>query len=437
MTYNEVGRRRGGMGLLRNISSRRIRTVLILAAAAAALVEIVDSTGWMLWDRLMVRVETMPDTACRRVESTPLLSFPPATVWARALKTTVLLKDAGECGQDAVFRAASALQRWAPVDPKGWILGARAALVAGKIEKGNALLKKALERDPASAYLHRLMALLDIRAGRYDSALERLAYAEGLAPGYRLPPVEVLPGDDLWIKLEGLRRRAALYPRKREENLLRLASSLWSMGRRDEAKKLLEPLKDRPAVVMTRARWALNEGRAEEAAQLSRSIAERSVYPRKVRSQAYSLLARALEAQWKTDEAMEVARKALQVDPDSADPYVALARLARRRGDTKAALRYIRAAWGVAPTDTRVLLEVASIAEAAGAISDARLALERAEHVAPDQASVGVRLADFLLRHGEYMQASLVLARQLKRHPMSPRLIALATRLQQETSKRR
>ncbi|HHQ48835.1 MAG TPA: tetratricopeptide repeat protein, partial [Acidobacteria bacterium] len=378
-----------------------------------------------------------PAADCRRLTTTWLLSVPPAGQWAGTVDAGTLLSDAGVCGQEAVSRVAGTLRRLLPVDASGWILGARAALVAGEIERGSELLKKALERDPTSPYLYRLMALLDIRAGNYNRALELLADAEGLAPGYHIPPVEVLPGDDLWIKLEGLKRRAKLYPRKREDTLLRLANTLWSMGRRDEARKLLVPLEDRPTVIMTLAKWALQEGKADEAARLARTVADRTVFPRRIRSQAYSLLAKALEAQWKTDEAMEVAKKALEVDPNSPDPYVALAHLARRRGDTKAALRYIRSAWGVAPSNVRVLLEVATIAEAAGAVSDARLALERAEKLAPKDANVGIRLADLLIRHGEFMQASMVLSRQLKRHPMSPRLIALATRLQQETSVRR
>jgi len=115
---------------------------------------------------------------------------------------------------------------------------------------------------------------------------------------------------------------------------------------------------------------------------------------------------------------------------------VALARLARKRGDTEAALRYMRSAWGVAPSNIGVLLEVAATAEAAGALSDARLALQRAEELAPDRVDVGLRLADFLLRHGQYMRAAMVLSRQLDRHPMDPRLITMAARLQGRTSPR-
>jgi tetratricopeptide (TPR) repeat protein len=385
----------------------------------------------------MRRVEAGPSAQCKKLAATPLLALPAASEWARTVNASVLLEEAGVCGQEAVSRVSASLRRWVPVDPAGWTLGARAALVAGRIDEGRSLLDQALRRDPTSPYLHRLMALLDIHAGKYDRALELLADAEGLAPGYRVPPVEVLPGDDMWIRLEGLKRRARLYPRKREDSLLRLANILWSMGERDRARKLLEPIEDRPNVIMALANWALREGKPDDAVRLARSVAERTVYPRKLRSQAYSVLARALEAQWKTDEAMEVAKKALKVDPGSPDPYVALARLARRRGDTKTALRYIRSAWGVAPADVRVLLEVANIADAAGAVADARLALERAEKLAPDDPSVGLRLADFLLRHGELMQAAMVLSGQLKRHPMNPRLIALATKLQRETTVRR
>ncbi len=415
---------------------RVTRLVLILLLAGAALVECFDAAGWALWSGLMARVEAEPSTACRDVLSTALLAVPAASAWGWTVAAGPMLREAGECGQNAVRRVAGALQRWTPVDPRGWTLGARAELVAGRIEVGTDLLRESLRRNPTSPYLQRLMALLKMRAGDYDGALELLADAEGLAPGYRVPVVEVLPGDDLWIELEGLRRRASLYPRHREDALLTLANKLWSRGRRDEARQLLEPLKDRPSVIMTKAAWALEEGNAPEAAQLAQGVASGTGYPRSVRSRAYSMLARALEAEGLTDQGLEAARKAVRLDPDSPEPYVALSRLARRRGDTKAALQYMRSAWGVAPSDIRVLLEVAATAEAAGAVSDARLALQRAEQLAPERLDVGVRLADFLLRHGNYMRAAIVLSRQLERHPMDPRLIALAARLQGKTSSR-
>jgi len=416
---------------------KRVWTGLVVLAVAGALVESIDALSWVRWDRLMDRVATDPASACKAVTETPLLSFPVASELARTIEAGALLQDAGDCGREALARAAESLRRWAPVDSVGWTMGVRAVLAANKIEEGTRLLKEALKRNPTSPYLHRLMALLDLRSGDYEKALEHLADAEGLAPGYHVPPVEVLPGDDLWVKLEGLRRRAVHYPRQREKTLLSLAQTLWSQGRREEAQQVLEPLQDRPAVMLTRAQWAIEEGRADEAEHLARGVAANVMYPRKTRSRGYSMLARALEAEGKTDRALEVARRAIELDPKSPDPYVALARLARRRGDMKAALQYMRSAWGVAPSNVRVLLGVAYAAEAAGELSDARLALERAEKLAPDRADIGARLAEFLLRHGEYMKAAMVLSRQLERHPMEPRLIALAARLQGKTRVRR
>ncbi|NOZ93536.1 MAG: tetratricopeptide repeat protein [Acidobacteria bacterium] len=424
--------------IFRTTKDRRgVRLAIILAVTVAVAVEGLDAGGWALWRDLMVTARERPAEGCRVLLSTALLAGPPAAEWARTITAGPLMRKAGQCGLEAVARAAWALRRWTPVDPAGWTLGARAELAAGRLDKGMGLLRAALQRNPTSPYLHRLMALLDMNLGDYDGALQSLADAEGLAPGYRIPPVEVLPGDDEWIAIEGLRRRAALYPRHRQDALLALASKLWSLGRRDEAREVLAPLRDRPVVLMTRARWALEDGDPRMAVRLMRPVAERSAYPRRIRSRAYSLLARALEAEGESERAMKTARKAVMLDPNSPEPYLALSRLARRRGDTEAALQYIRSAWGVAPSDVRVLLEVASTAEAAGAYSDARLALERAEKLAPDRVDVGVRLAGYLLRRGEYMNAALVLSRQLDRHPMEPRLIALAARLQGKTSRRR
>ncbi len=411
------------------------RALLVAAVAGAVIVRLGSASLQVAWSSLAGELARDPAAACARLAGTPLLDLPPVAALGLRLRTGALAKAPRECASTVFLRLGNLQRKWIPLVADGDLNAARAALADGDVETAVERLDRALDRDPTSPYLHRLVALLELSRGRYEQALDELALAEGLAPGYAVPRVEVLPGDALWVELEGLRKRAELYPRRRDEALLALGSKLWRLGRREEARRTLEEVGSRPEADLLRAEWALEEGRPEEAAELARGVARRGMFPDRIRARAFSTLARALDAAGDSGAALRAASEAVRLDPGSPGPYVAMARLARRRGDLESALASMRRAWGVAPTDIGVLLEMAATAEAAGRGADARLVLERATELAPDRPDVAARLVELLLRQGRLMEAAMVLSRELERHPTDARLLALAGRLGDQSSR--
>ena len=216
------------------------RALLIVAVVAAAAVRLVTFSLQASWRPLVASLARDPASACQALERTPLLDLPPMAGASRTLRTGALKEAPVECAAAVLRRLASLQQRWLPLQAVGHLNGVRSLLVQDRVEEAGAELEGALLRDPTSPYLHRLSALLKLSRGRYEEALEELALAEGLAPGYRIPTVEVLPGDALWVTLEGFRKRAELYPRRRSEALLALAGRLWRLGRQEEARQVLQ-----------------------------------------------------------------------------------------------------------------------------------------------------------------------------------------------------
>ena len=408
----------------------------VAAALFAAVVELLATFGWWQWGRLQAILKVQPERGVELLADGAALALPGTLEWVRRLDVDDLKGLPPERVTAGLGRLARLQKRWSPTSPLGWLNAARAALTSGASREAVDALQQALGRDPTSPYLHRLRALVRMRVGRYDEALDDLAQAEGLAPGLRRPKVDILPGDDGWVRLEGLRRCARLYPRRRTSTLLALAHELRRVGQSKEARLTLAPVADEPDVQIAVARWDVADGSAERAAREMRALVSRRGLTSSLKADGYAVLAQALAAQGKNRAALEAARSAIEANPRSASPYLSLAALASRRGDDQAALRYMRRAWGVAPADVNVLIRVATVAERAGQPGDARLALERAAALAGDRPEISARLVDFLLRHGDYMEAALKLSAALDRFPTNPALLRLAGRLRQETARR-
>ncbi len=408
--------------------------LLVVLATLAATVEIVSWAGWSAWRVGVNRMEAEPEAGARALAESWWLGIPSAVHASRRLGGAVLDGVPADTRAALLDRIGRLQQRWMPTDPTGPRNRALAALARGETEAAMEFVRAAVQRWPVSPYLVRLQALLTLGRGDYDGCLELLARAEGLAPGYAVPPVEVLPGDDDWIRLEGLRRRAALYPRLRERALLDMARELRRRGEADAAERALGQVGDAPDAVLLRALWALEDGDAAGAAAAALEQARRTALPASIRARAWSLASRALAASGDDRGALEAAEAALRLAPDSPAPYLALAAIAERKGELDRALEYARRAWGVAPADVGVLLTVSRIAARAGRDADARLALRRAVEVAPDQPDLRARLAALLLRQGRYMEAAMTLSRALDRFPADARLLALAGRLESETT---
>ncbi len=415
----------------------RWKRLLVVLAALALGTQALNWAGWAAWEGTVDRLEMEPDGGAEVLVRSPVVRLPGFLWWARRLAGDQLSGVPRERAAAALERVGTGQLRWMPTDPSGPKHLAQAAALRGHPGKALEWVEAARRRRPVSPFLARAQALLELRLGRYRRCLELLAEAQGLAPGYGRPRVDVLPGDEDWVRLEGLRQRARLYPRLREEASLALASELRRLGRRTEAEAALRELAGSPLAELERARWELEDGKPAHAARRALAQARRSGLPRSVRARGWALAARALAAAGDQSGALDAAENALHLDPDSPGPYLALAAMAERRGDLELALENARRAWGVAPSDVGVLLTVARIARKAGRAADARLAMQRAVEVAPERPDLRARLVTLLLDQGRYMQAAMTLSRALDRFPTDPRLLRLAGRLESETTGRR
>jgi len=279
-----------------------------------------------------------------------------------------------------------------------------------------------------------MAALLLRYRGAFDECLELLAQAEAVAPGYRNPVIELTPEDERWLRFEGLQRRLVAYPRIRVETLISLAEALRFDGQIDDAWQTLDQGAGDPRADLVRARWLLEGDDAGGAAEIVRDLATRGNLPVSIRAEAWSLLARALEAGGDSSGALEAAGEALSLDPENAAPYRALARIAVAQGDLDKAMQYLRTAWGLEPTNMGVLSELARVAELAGKPAEAKLVLVRAVELAPESPDLAIRLVDFLLRQGSYMEAAMALSTALDRHPANANLLRRAEKLSREVN---
>ncbi len=155
---------------------------MVVLAVLAAAVEAVAVVGWLRWRAVGETARADPSTAARLLEEGGGLGLPSAVSWSRRL-TASDLRGADPDEALAAFREVGSRQRtWMPTDPEGFKNLARAAYLSGDLETAISELDQALARDPTSAYLHRLMALMLRRAGRSQECLDHLAEAAAIAP---------------------------------------------------------------------------------------------------------------------------------------------------------------------------------------------------------------------------------------------------------------
>ncbi len=404
------------------------RAAATAAACLALLVETLGVAGWWGWRGTVSALERREEGAATRLAASPLLATPAGVWWTRRLAGSELDGQPRAAVAAALEATGRRLLRWLPTDPEGPTKLAQAALLRGETRRADRWAGEAVRRWPTSPYLLRLRAYVARELGEYSRCLDLLADAAAVAPGWDRPRVEVLPGDRVWVRLEGLRRRARLYPRLAVDTTLQLARELRSLGREEEARGLVAGLGG-PGAALELARWAAEEGRWGDVLAEAGSVTGSASAPRRLRGAAWALVSRARAALGDQDGALEAAERALRLEPRSPQPYLALADMAERRGDIELALEHARRAWGVAPTDTGVLVRVARLAELAGRDADARLALRRAVELEPDRPELRVRLVRLLLRQGRIVDAAMTLSDALDRFPTDPSLLRLAATL--------
>jgi len=408
--------------------------VLLLLTAAALLVEGVDALGWWQWKATSRVLGVDPEGGALRLATSRALGLPSAVAWSRRLTAADLQGAQSATAVAALERVGKRQRRWQPTDPEGPKNVALAAVLSGDLESALREMGEALDRDPTSPYLNQVMAMLLRRSGRAEESLHYLAEARAIEPGFNRPAVELTPEENEKVDLDSLERRVFLYPRQSADALLALAEELRRQGRQEEAERVLDPVRNDPAVVLWLAESDLAAGDPQSALDRAGGIAASTLFPDEVRARALSLVARARDQLGDTAGAAAAADEAVRLRPDSAAPYLALASMAKRRGDWDGALSYLRRGMGVDPTNVSVLLSFASVAERTGNSGDARFALERATELAPDRPDVAARLVDQLMRHGELMDATLRLSRFLDRFPTDAKLIAQAETLRRRVT---
>jgi tetratricopeptide (TPR) repeat protein len=405
---------------------------LVGLAAAVAVLDVAGAAAW----RSTAAVASLDAVgATRRLAESPVLALPEAVRRSRRLVGRELVTAPSSELTLALDRVATLQRRWFVSDPSGFKNAARAALLDGRTEEAVVELRAALERDPTSPTIHRLLAYMLVSRGDRELALDHLAEAAAIAPGVVRPAVTLTESEAAWVRSTGLERALERYPRQRTKTIIALARQLRSDGTSERGRALLTAEPPHPEVELELASWDMREGLFEDALERLDRVAGRSLNPASVRARAWARKAEVLDAKGEPDRAREAAARALVLDPESPAPHLALARLADRRGDAEAALAHLRSAWGLTPTDVRLLNRISAAAEAAGEIGDARLALRRAVELAPESSAQAARLVDFELRHGQYMEAALDLGRFLDRFPTDPTLLRLADRLQQEVTR--
>ena len=408
---------------------RRTLVTLSLVAVAATLV---DLGGWISWNSASAQLVISPERGAARLVEDHLLGLPSAVQRSRRLPVRELGSAPIDLAFAVLMRSGINQRRWMPAHPAGSTNLARAYLLAGDLEATGAFVDAALLRDPTSAYLHRLRALVLMTRGEISSALEDLAVATALAPDQREPELELTPENERAVGLRSLELRRDLYPRRRIQTGLALARELRREGDLEGALAILMENEDHPEVLLERAAWAVDGGDLETASLLLETVTDQRSTPRGLRARAWAMMAVTRDLEGDQDGAVEAAFRALHLDQNSPYAFVSLAGLAERRGDYDVALEHLRRAWGMSPSNVGLLVHIARVAERAGKTPDAVLAMERAVELEPASPELAVQLVSLQLRLGDFTSAAVTLSEALDRHPTNPSLLAMADRLRRD-----
>lgn len=409
---------------------------LIIVVGLAVAVEGVGMVGSRAWDKTAKLLREDANSGASALVDSALLRLPSAVLRSRRLVAADLTSaDRGQAA-DALQALAGRQIRCMVAHPEGSLNLARAHLIERMVFEAGQDLTSALKRDPTNPFTIRLMGLVALLQGRYEAALDILAEAEAVAPGYRVPRIELTVEDEARVRLVGLDRRLQTYPRLRVETLVLIGKELRAMGQTEEANKRLSQAAGDPRADLVAAQWALIDGDAPSAAGIALGLTQQRRLPSKIKASAWSLLAQALEVQGDSPGALSAANRALRLAPESAGPHMALARIAQGRGDAEEAVLHLRRAWGMDPSNLTILFQFARAAEQAGLMADARLALERAAALNPKDTATVLRLVDFQLRTGALMEAVTTLSSALDHAPADPGLLKMADRLRREVDRR-
>jgi arylsulfatase A-like enzyme/predicted negative regulator of RcsB-dependent stress response len=220
-------------------------------------------------------------------------------------------------------------------------------------------------------------------------------------------------------------------PKDRRRAIVALmeARSRLAAGRPDQA---LAALESAPAaggwIAEARADAALASGDAAAAERHARE----AVDAQPDRAAAQLVLARALEALGRPDEAARAYERAASLDPEGSDALLALGRLARQRGDIEAARSYFERASRAPTPSAEAALRLAALHFEAGQPSRARAYLREAWDAPQVPAEARIRAARAEARAGYPSRALARLDRAIARNPGDAALADARDRIREE-----
>lgn len=149
-----------------------------------------------------------------------------------------------------------------------------------------------------------------------------------------------------------------------------------------------------------------------------------------------ALLARALDANQKPDEAYAAYLRALELDTSARAPYLPAARLMLARGEGTRAVKTLEAALAHGES-IGVRLALAEAYDAVSRLPDATAQLERAVAVEPNYAASRLNLAEHLTREARFAEAEAqyTAAARLGAEPLATRGLGLVAWAQRDAEK--
>lgn len=312
-----------------------------------------------------------------------------------------------------------------PPDPRDLVTGhvqverAQHHLAAGEYEDALASLDIMLDRDPENLAALSLRGKVYIAMGDLDQAEETFRRC-----------LEIDPANSDVVA--GLCRVEAM--RGRHERVIELAQigresrspfglfdaievqALMTLGREEEADALLaSALTEKPDdadLLSVYAERQIKQGNdAEAEAALTRAVAKSPFHGRS-RRQLGELLARS----GRPEDAIEVYKQMLRIQPDDADAYFAIGSILLD-SDPNAALPYLEEACRLAPSRIFFLTSLGIAYLKDGRMTEAEATLRRAIALSPDDPGIRNNLGIVLVQTRRFEDAIRELSTLLERHP--------------------
>ncbi|MFQ3631525.1 tetratricopeptide repeat protein [Roseiflexus sp.] len=289
---------------------------------------------------------------------------------------------------------------------------------SGNLAAAVAELESAAAAEPDRVDWQQRLGQFLYRIGDYAGALNALRRAvagSGAAEDYYALGMCLRALDNLPAAAEALEQALRLRPDSavwRVELALVHLERGWHGEALAELNQAVTLAPDLPDVRRARARALIAIGQIDSARADLVEALRRDARD----AESYALLAETLLALGRATQALDSARRAVALQPDSPQYRRVLAQ-ALRAGDQRAeAIEHLSAVMNDA-SPAQWWVELADDHMALGHVSAARTALERAIAAAPDHAEVRFRLGDVLLRLGEPIAAAEQLRTAIARRP--------------------